>query len=310
MTTQRKRWGALLAAPLLVGTLAACDPPPPPPVFHVDATDDRHDAAPGDGVCATTVETCTLNAAVEEASALGRGEVLVPPGEYDELAVHVEGHVTVRTDAPGDPTAYASVADLVVGVADDATLLLRDLELGDGLGHGEGILAGGTLVAVRVAVAGQVGVGGAALIIGSLVGDGVFAGPGSDLHVQASTLVASADGPALLLDGGAVTLGGTALLGDGVAVCTVEAGAPAATSIAPNLASDDSCNLTGPGDVNGSPDDDGALFPSPGSPRIDAIPVGTLGCGTTLVSDIRGAVRPTDGDGDGVAACDIGAWER
>ena len=57
-------------------------------------------------------------------------------------------------------------------------------------------------------------------------------------------------------------------------------------------------------------DDEGDPFPNEGSPRIDAIPAGTLGSGTTLVSDIRGFPRPTDGDGDGVAACDIGAWER
>ncbi len=47
-----------------------------------------------------------------------------------------------------------------------------------------------------------------------------------------------------------------------------------------------------------------------GSPLIDAVPVGTLGCGTEVLDDLAGVARPQDGDGDTVAACDIGARER
>jgi hypothetical protein len=82
-----------------------------------------------------------------------------------------------------------------------------------------------------------------------------------------------------------------------------------------NLDSDGSCLLTastdlpgvdpllGPLQDNGGPTFTHALLP--GSPAIDAIPWGTKGCGTTLVSDQRWQARPHAVKG----ACDIGAYE-
>jgi hypothetical protein len=52
---------------------------------------------------------------------------------------------------------------------------------------------------------------------------------------------------------------------------------------------------------NGGPTPTIALLP--GSPAVDAIPVGTAGCGTTVTTDQRGVNRP---QGPG---CDIGAFE-
>jgi hypothetical protein len=45
------------------------------------------------------------------------------------------------------------------------------------------------------------------------------------------------------------------------------------------------------------------------SPAIDKIPNGVNGCGAGLIRDQRGATRPIDGNNDGIAACDIGAYE-
>jgi len=46
------------------------------------------------------------------------------------------------------------------------------------------------------------------------------------------------------------------------------------------------------------------VLPQTGSPAIDAWPQATC-----LAIDLRGALRPADGDGSGEAACDIGAFE-
>ena len=82
-----------------------------------------------------------------------------------------------------------------------------------------------------------------------------------------------------------------------------------------NLSSDGTCAafFTQPGDLNNTNPHLGPLanyggptlthLPGAGSPAIDAIPVGTNRCGTTLNTDQRGAPRPIHG------RCDIGAVE-
>jgi hypothetical protein len=66
--------------------------------------------------------------------------------------------------------------------------------------------------------------------------------------------------------------------------------------------------VLGPLQDNGGPTQTHALLP--GSPGIDA---GKTTCtdasGNPLTTDQRGRPRPVDGNGDGIAACDIGAFE-
>jgi hypothetical protein len=83
-----------------------------------------------------------------------------------------------------------------------------------------------------------------------------------------------------------------------------------------NLESTATCGLTGQGDLSGVDPILGPLAANggaththslpPGSPAIDAGSPGGGGCEGV---DQRNTPRPTDGNGDGTARCDIGAFE-
>jgi len=113
-----------------------------------------------------------------------------------------------------------------------------------------------------------------------------------------------------LFNEGAITLKNTIVNGNRPQNCS---NTPM-TSLGHNLDSDASCALTAAGDLSnvdpglGPLRNNGGFTPtmalSPGSPAVDA--GDNNGCPS---SDQCGEQRPADGNGDGIAICDIGAYE-
>ena len=83
-------------------------------VFQVDSTNDAHDANPGDGVCRTSFDTCTLRAALEEGDALPAGSTItvdVPAGTYDLTLGSLEATAnTVTVSGAGRAVTVVSAA--------------------------------------------------------------------------------------------------------------------------------------------------------------------------------------------------------
>ncbi len=72
-----------IAATLAVAALPLLAAPASAATFTVNSTADATDAAPGNGVCATSAGTCTLRAAVQEANAVaGADTITLPAGEF------------------------------------------------------------------------------------------------------------------------------------------------------------------------------------------------------------------------------------
>ena len=180
-------------------------------------------------------------------------------------------------------------------------------------GHGDdGInTSGGTVTVVNSTIAGNDGdaVNGAggnpgdtAIIIQSTLVDNALGGGEGHIDTENLTAFASVFGP----------------LGDPTATACDDASPPVVTSNGYNWSFDASCGFTGPGDVQNVGDfglgplaDNGGptrtLLPQTGSPLIDAAP--EAACDPAVTVDQRSLARPSDGNGDGVLACDVGSVE-
>lgn len=324
-------WTSLVVGAGLVAGLAACDPPPPPPprpVFTAVAAVAGPDAHPGDGSCAVTGGGCSLQAAVDEANALGRARVVVDPGSR-----HPAGTVTIASDVevvrgPDTHTGISgplALVDIVVAsggvltvqsvtglrsVRVEGRLVLDGASMGDASG---GAPTGGALVEVAPT-------GTAVVHRSHLVGWGArpIQNDGT-LLVRYSTIwgpnATSSGGVPAVVTGpaGTTTLAATFFLGAAPEHMAPACGGRMPVSQGWNQSYDDSCALAGPGDRSGivdtdstpgwSQDEEGNDVPSP---RLDGVPVGALGCAVGVTPTIN-AVPAHDSDGDGVPGCEIGA---
>ena len=152
-----------------------------------------------------------------------------------------------------------------------------------------------------------------------------FAGEGAAIYNDAATLSLSvstitgngrtmgAPPTPALYAGGSVSVTATVIAWNHDGACDRVLGEAGSHS----LVDDPSCGFTGPGNLPMTDPLLGPLafngghtptrYPMPGSPLIDAVGFGAVGC---LNEDQRGFSRPFDGDGVGGAACDIGAVEH
>jgi predicted outer membrane repeat protein len=92
--------------------------------------------------------------------------------------------------------------------------------------------------------------------------------------------------------------------------CWIAAGTVSASPNTSNLAGDGTCHFTGPNDRSGDP---GFDTTAPGPPLFYPLLAGSQAVDsgvTCFQSDIRGASRAQDGNGDGIARCDTGSYER
>lgn len=326
------------AVALIIGLVVAstgCELGPSPAAFTITTTVDGADADPGDGVCEATdgAGDCTVRAAVDEANALAEsGEhpetlLTVPDGAYtlaSGLTVH--GRLGINDAAAG---AVTLITDSL-HVASGAQLRLTGVSASDLVGStSQPLRVDGTLIAHRSAIGRfwyptiDVGPSGILVAENTIVSSGAGGGirnAGLTVlrHVTVSSSIGNpTDAPYGLeaIAGGMTGLASTTLLslpgpkwlaGRGIAC-----GGTAPVSFGYNTAWDASCGFTGPGDLSGvNPYEQVSGFPPATSVLVDAVPAGVNGCGTEVVTDRQGRARPVDGNGDDVAACDIGSLER
>lgn len=119
-------------------------------LFEVDTTLDESDVTPGDGLCRTADQRCSLRAALQEANATAeRDTILLPPGTYPllEPAQPLAGGLDLRGSGPLETTVDATAA-LGLLVADDVDVSITALTVRGGIQALDGV--GLNLVNCRV----------------------------------------------------------------------------------------------------------------------------------------------------------------
>ena len=174
-----------------------------------------------------------------------------------------------------------------------------------GVDSGGGIYSNGTLTVTNSTFSGNSAGG----------GGGILNGFGGRLTVTSSTFSGNS---ARVFGGGTGNFGTLTLRNTIIANSTSggNCGPPGITSTdgGYNLADDGTCLFTATGSANNVTNLKLGVLSSNGGPTqtipvlagsvaIDAIPVGTNGCGTAIIADQRGVARPRG------PACDIGAFE-
>lgn len=310
--------------------------------FVVGGSGDTVDTTPGDGVCADGTGSCTLRAAVIEANALAGEQRIVFDDTVGTVTLSIAGasedaaatgdlDLTESVTIDGGPagvTIDADGLDRVLHTRGDSDITLERLRL---TGAYEASAPGGGLRVYGTSAAGSRVTADSLTIDGNdaFNGDGVFVDTYGTLTMTNSTVgdnsghgirsrgttdisyttVATNTGHGLHHWAGTMTVSSSVIASNGGDDCL---GTPVSGGY--NLVSDTSCTaFTATGDVTdtdvflgglNTPDGSAlaSFVPEDPSAVVDAIPTGSLGCGSTAV-DQNEVRRPVGGD------CDRGAVE-
>ncbi|HVO25627.1 MAG TPA: choice-of-anchor Q domain-containing protein [Candidatus Margulisiibacteriota bacterium] len=276
--------------------------------FVVNSTADAVDVAPGDGVCATTVATCSLRAAIQEANALGGADTItLPAGTYtlgvtgagEDAAATGDLDITGDLSITGAPTGQTIVSgagiDRVFDILSPAVVSLSRLTVQSGNASaagaaGGGIRNAGTLNLSQVTIQNNTATGdggGLATLAGATarLTNVTLAGNSSPLGLGGGIAIIDKDGRLQLIN---VTLNGNSAhqggdidnLGKAQAVNTIFANSlpsstcagAAITSLGHNIDSSMTCFFPlGPGDLENK------------DPKLDTL----LDTGSTFVFPLK-----------------------
>lgn len=284
-------------------------------------------AGVGGGLFVTSAAGVTVGRLVIEDNQAGT----VAGGSY----IGSGAELTITSSRIANNTALGGVAGGLY-VASTAALTITDTSIVgntalSGLGGGAFLSSGSTLTVDRCTVADNTVVGGPAgglfttattsteLRNSTFSGNFAQSGAGG-VYVGGPTVAltnctfadneALAMGAAILNASPSTTIRASVIASTGVPSCA----GGALTSADDNVDQDGSCALAGGRDRSGIDPQLGPLQdnggptltrePLPGSPLIDGV-----GGGACVATDQRNVTRPTDGNSDGTAACDVGAVE-